>query len=49
MVVYFAMEIENGGLDYKTVFSIQKYVQFQAGVDAILAADGKQDLIVSLT
>ncbi len=46
MAAYLAMRIEAGKLDYKTVFSMAVYKQFQADVDAILIADGRQDLIV---
>lgn len=44
MAAYFAMRIEEGKLDYKAV--VTKYPQFKSDIDAILIADGYQDLIV---
>jgi hypothetical protein len=44
MAAYLAMRIEEGKLDYKAV--VTKYPQFKSDIDAILVADGKQDLIV---
>ena len=46
MAAYLAMQIGEGRLDYKAVFSIPLYKQFQETVDAILTADGHADLIV---
>lgn len=43
MAAYLAMRIEAGKLDYTSV--VAKYPQFKAEIDAILVADGKQDLI----
>lgn len=43
MAAYFAMRIEEGKLDYTAV--VTKYPQFKSDIDAILVADGKQDLI----
>lgn len=43
MAAYFAMRIEDAKLDYLAV--ITKYPQFKNDIDAILVADGKQDLI----
>jgi hypothetical protein len=45
MVAYFAMRIEGGYLDYSAV--VAKYPQYKTDIDAILVADGYQDLIVS--
>lgn len=45
MAVYFSMRIMDGALDYKAV--INKYPQFQADIDKILVAEGRQDLIVT--
>lgn len=45
MVGYLAMRIEDGKLDYLAV--VTKYPQFKSDIDAILVADGKQDLIVA--
>lgn len=45
MAAYLAMRIEEGKLDYVAVTS--KYPQFKSDIDAILIADGFQDLIVS--
>jgi hypothetical protein len=44
MAAYFAMRIEEGKLDYSAV--VTKYPQFKSDIDAILIADGYQDLIV---
>ena len=44
MAAYFALQIENGKLNYSAVVS--KYPQYKSDIDAILVADGKQDLIV---
>lgn len=49
MAGYLAMRIEAGALDYATVFSKETYKPYQADVDAILIADGRQDLIVPIT
>ncbi|SHN88243.1 hypothetical protein [Desulfitobacterium chlororespirans] len=43
MAAYFAMRIMLGKLDYVAVVSL--YPQFKADIDAILVADGKQELI----
>lgn len=45
MAVYFALRIEAGKLNYVAV--VTKYPQFKSGIDAILIADGHQDLIVA--
>lgn len=45
MAEYFAMRIEGGYLDYRSV--VTKYPQFKSDIDAILVADGRQDLIVA--
>ena len=45
MAAYFAMRIEAGKLDYVAV--VTKYPQFKLDIDAILVADGYQDLIVA--
>jgi len=45
MAVYFAMRIKKGALDYLAV--VTKYPQFKSDIDAILIADGFQDLIVA--
>lgn len=44
MAAYLAYRIELGKLDYLAV--VTKYPQFKNDIDAILIADGKQDLIV---
>jgi hypothetical protein len=44
VAAYLAMRIEAGKLDYSAV--VAKYPQFKSDIDAILVADGKQDLIV---
>jgi hypothetical protein len=44
MAAYFSMRIMDGALDYTAV--VTKYPQFKTDIDAILVAEGKQDLIV---
>ena len=46
MALYLAQGIEEGPLDYLTGISNAKLARFKADIDAILIADGKQDLIV---
>ena len=48
MAIYIAGEILDGGLDYLAFFSIPRYTQFKEDVDAILTAEGRQDLIVPI-
>ena len=48
MAIYIAGEILDGGLDYLAFFSIPRYTPFKADVDAILTAEGRQDLIVPI-
>jgi hypothetical protein len=43
MAVYFSMRIMDRALDYKAV--VTKYPQFKEDIDAILVAEGEQDLI----
>lgn len=45
MEEYFAMRIMDGALDYSAV--VAKYPQFQAGIDSILIAEGREELIVA--
>ncbi len=46
MALYLAQGIEDGRLDYPMVVSNAKLARFKADINAILIADGKQDLIV---
>ena len=48
MAIYIAGQILTGGLDYLAFFSIPNYLPFKADVDAILVAEGRQDLIVPI-
>jgi len=48
MALYLAQGIEEERLDYLAVFSIAKYLPLKDTVDAILIADGFQDLIVPI-
>jgi len=48
MALYLAHGIEEGRLDYFAVFSKPVYQPLQDTVDAILVADGFQDLIVPI-
>lgn len=45
MIKYLATQILEGALKYSSVFSIKIYQQFKEGVDAILIAAGRADLI----
>lgn len=45
MAAYLASGIEERGLDYKTVVTNPRYAKYKADIDAILIADGKQELI----
>lgn len=40
MAGYIAMRLEEGKMNYNTIFKIERYKQFKNDVDAILAADG---------
>lgn len=44
MALYLAMRIEQGKLDYPAV--VEKFPQFKEDIDAILVADGFENLIV---
>ena len=45
MAMYIAQKIMDGQQDYAAVFSISLYKRYQDDVDAILIAEGRQDLI----
>lgn len=49
MALYLAQGIEEGRLDYKTVFTNPKLAGLKDDVDAMLIADGHDDKIVPLT
>lgn len=46
MGVYLALQITKGRLDYVAVTSHKTWFQFKDEIDAILIAEGQQDLIV---
>lgn len=46
MAMYIALKILQGRVDYEAVFSFSLYKQYQDDVDAILIAEGREDLIV---
>lgn len=48
MAAYFAMRIEQGKLTYEKVMSVKKYRTFKDEIDAILIADGFENLIVEV-
>jgi len=51
MAIYLVMGFEDGSLSYKAVFSIPKYANYpnlKSTVDAMLVADGRQELIVPI-
>ena len=45
MAPYFANAIIEGRMQYEAVFAITLYKRYQDDVDAILTAEGKEDLI----
>lgn len=45
MAMYIALKILQGKVDYEKVFSFPFYKQYQDDVDAILIAEGREDLI----
>jgi len=47
MAAYLALGIEEGRLDYTAVVTNPRFTPFKGDIDAILIADGKQDLIVA--
>lgn len=46
MAMYMAQKILEGKQDYVSVFSVNPYKKYQDDVDAILIAEGRQELIV---
>ena len=46
MAMYMAAKIMDGQQSYAKVFSIKMYQRYQDDVDAILIAEGKEELIV---
>ena len=48
MAMYIASKIIGGSQEYSFVFSVPVYKRFQEDVDAILIAEGRQDLIVGI-
>lgn len=48
MAMYMAEKILQGKQNYKNIFSISIYKKYQADVDAILIAEGREDLIVTI-
>ena len=48
MAMYMAQKIISGQQSYKKIFSVSVYRRYQADVDAILIAEGCEDLIVAV-
>ena len=48
MALYLTMGLEEGRLDYLMVFTTPNLVPLKADVDAMLVADGRQELIVPI-
>ena len=51
MAVFLVMGFEDGSLSYLEVFSIPKYLNYpmlKSTVDAMLVADGREELIVPI-
>ncbi len=49
MADYLAWQMEEGKLDYLTMFSKEFFKQYKADTDAILIKDGYEHLIVPIT
>ena len=47
MAAYLTMQIMKGNLDYVAVTTHPTWKQFKDDIDAILVAEGKEDLIVA--
>ena len=45
MAMYIAIKIMEGKQDYAKIFSFPLYKKYQDDVDAILIAEGREDLI----
>lgn len=45
MAAYFAVAIIEGRMNYEAIFAIPVYQRYQDEVDAILVAEGREDLI----
>jgi len=48
MALYLTMGLEEGRIDYIHVFTTPKLIPLKADVDAMLIADGREDLIVPI-
>lgn len=48
MAIYLAMRIMDGAMDYAAIFNQTRFQKYKADVDAILAAENKQDLIETI-
>lgn len=48
MVLYIAKQIEDGKVSYALVFKSKMWKPYKEDVDAILIADGNQDMIVAV-
>jgi len=48
MALYLTMGLEEGRLDYLRVFTTPKLVVLKDDVDAMLIADGREELIVPI-
>lgn len=48
MALYLADGLEKGRLDYYLIFTNPKLISLKGAVDAMLVADGRQDLIVPI-
>jgi len=48
MALYLCDRIEQGKLDYLSVFKISRYLPLKEDVDAMLIVDGFQELIVPI-
>lgn len=45
MAMFIALRLMDGTFDYKKIFGCRIYKKFQEETDAILIAEGRQDLI----
>ena len=46
MAMYMAEKIMSGSQNYAKIFSVSLYKKYQEDVDAILIAEGREDLMV---
>ncbi len=48
MSIYLTLRIMDGAMDYAAIFNQTRFQKYKADVDAILAVENRQDLIVTI-